>query len=105
MEGSEATKATRNKVMEIFERLDHLNALASDSVGSSRRIRDLLLGPPEEQAPQTAEDRPEPPGILDRMIDAIGCAHQKLLRTRDLNQETIQDIKPSTQLPKYATRK
>jgi len=88
-------KRVRNKVTEIFEKLDHLNAVASENLGASRRIRDVLLGPPEEQAPATAEDKPEPSGILDRMIEAIDYAHQKLLKTRDDNLVSFNEIKPS----------
>jgi len=89
----EEGKEVRNKVTEIFERLEHLNNIASEDMKSSIRIRDVLLGPPQEAMPEEKKDKPESVGILDRMIEKISTIHYKLLKMRDENLSVLGQIK------------
>lgn len=87
-------KMTRNRVMEIFERLIHLNEIADQNLNGSRRIRDLLLGSPDEGESKPQAETPNPTGILDRMIGAIQEIHQVQLKIRDENSQTLHEIQP-----------
>jgi len=92
----EEGKVVRNKVMEIFERLNHLYEVSSQNWNNSCEIRNILLGPPEEAKPEAEEDKAEAVGILDRIIDQIQVIHYRLLKTRDESLEAIRQIKVKT---------